>query len=189
VFLLHAQTPGYITNLVVRTSGEPLAHATAIRRAIHDVDPTQAVSSVRTIDQDVADVLARPRLYALVVTCFAVVAVTLATIGVYGLIAYIVTQRTHEIGIRVALGATREKVFLDLLGQGSRLVAGGLVIGLTAAVGFREVLSTLVFGVTPGDPLTYLLAAFALSGVALAAVMIPAHRASQVEPISALRCE
>jgi putative ABC transport system permease protein len=189
VYLLHAQTPGYITNLVVRTSGNPLAHATAIRRAIHDVDPTQAVSSVRTIDQDVADVLARPRLYALVVTCFAVVAVTLATIGVYGLIAYIVTQRTHEIGIRVALGATREKVFLDLLGQGSRLVAGGLVIGLTAAVGFREVLSTLVFGVTPGDPLTYLLAAFALSGVALAAVMIPAHRASQVEPISALRCE
>ena len=189
VFLLHAQTPGYITNLVVRTNGEPVAHAAAIRRAIHEVDPMQAVSSVRTIAQDVANVLARPRLYALLVTCFAAIAVTLAAIGVYGLIAYIVTQRTHEIGIRVALGATREKVFFEMLGQGARLVAAGLLVGLTVAVGLREAASNLVFGVTTGDPLTYLLAALAFLGVALAAVMIPAHRASQVEPTTALRCE
>jgi ABC-type antimicrobial peptide transport system permease subunit len=113
----------------------------------------------------------------------------LATIGLYGLIAYIVTQRTHEIGIRVALGATREAVFLDLLGAGARLVAAGLVVGLTAAVALREAASKLVFGITTSDPLTYVLAALAFSGVALAAVVIPALRASRVEPISALRCE
>lgn len=189
VFLLHAQTPGYITNLVVRTDGNPLDHATAIRRAIHEVDPAQAVSGVRTIAQDVADVLARPRLYALLVTCFAFIAVTLAAIGIYGLIAYIVTQRTHEIGIRVALGATREKVFLELLGQGARLVAAGLVVGLTAAMGLREAATNLVFGVTTVDPLTYLLAALAFLAVALASITVPAHRASQVQPTSALRCE
>jgi putative ABC transport system permease protein len=189
VFLLHAQTPGYITNLVVRTSGDPLAYATAIRRAIHDADPTQAVSNVRTIDEDVAGVLARPRLYAVLVACFAVLAVTLAAIGIYGLIAYIVTQRTHEIGIRVALGATRAQVFLDLLAHGGRLVAAGLVLGLTAALGLRATVSSLVFGLTTGDPLTYLLAALVFAAVALTAVMIPAYRATRLAPLRALRCE
>lgn len=189
VYLLHAQTPGYITNLVVRTTGDPLAHAAAIRRAIHEVDPTQAVSSVGTIGRDVANVLARPRLYAFLVTCFAMIAVALAAIGVYGLIAYVVTQRTHEIGIRLALGATPERVFFDVFGQGARLVVAGVVFGVIAAVGLREIVSTLVFGVTTGDLLTYLLATLTFSGVALAAIMLPARRASRVEPISALRCE
>jgi predicted permease len=189
VFLLHAQTPGYITNLVVRTSGDPVTHATALRRAIHEVDPTQAVSGVGTIEQDVAAVLARPRLQAALVTCFAVIAVVLAVIGVYGLIAYVVTLRTHEIGIRLALGATREKVFLELFGQGAQLVFAGLILGIAAAVALREIASTFVFGVTTGDPLTYLFVALTFSAVALAAVIIPAHRASRIEPISALRFE
>jgi putative ABC transport system permease protein len=189
VFLLHAQTPGYITNLVVRTAGDPLPHVSAIRRAVYEADPTQAVSGARSIEQDVASVLARPRLYALLVTCFAIVAVTLAAIGVYGLIAYVVTQRTREIGIRVALGATRGQVFLDVVRQGARLVVIGLAIGVIAAAAVRTIVSDLVFGVTPGDPLTYLLAASAFAGIAAAAVMIPALRATQVEPVRALRCE
>lgn len=189
VYLLHAQTPGYITNLVVRTAGEPLTYAPAIRRAVYEADPTQAVSAARTIDQDVAAVLARPRLYALLVTCFAGIAVLLASIGVYGLIAYIVTQQTREIGIRVALGATRGKVFLDVVRQGAGLIAGGLVVGLLAAVAVRKVATDLLFGVTPGDPLTYLFAASAFATIALAAVIIPASRATRVEPVRALRCE
>jgi predicted permease len=189
VFLLHAQTPGYITNLVVRTSGDPVAHATALRRAIHQVDPTQAVSGVGTIEQDVAKVLARPRLQAALVACFAVIAVVLAVIGVYGLIAYVVTLRTHEIGIRLALGATREKVFFDLFGQGAQLVSAGLVVGVAAAIALRDIAATFVFGVTTADPLTYLLAVLTFSGMALAAVIIPARRASRVQPISALRFE
>jgi len=189
VFLLHAQTPGYITNLVVRTAGEPLGSVPAIRRAVYEADPTQAVSAPRTIEQDVASVLARPRLYALLVTSFASIAVLLASIGVYGLIAYVVTQRTHEIGIRVALGATRTRVFLDVVRQGAGLVIVGLLGGLLAAAAVRKVATELVYGVTPGDPLTYLVAASAFTVVALAAVTIPARRATRVEPVRALRCE
>ncbi len=188
VFLLHAQTPGYITNLVVRTTGDPLAHVAAVRRAVHEVDPTQAVSGIRTLEQHVASLLARPRLYAVLLAGFAMIAVTLAAVGVYGLIAYWVTQRTHEIGIRLALGATREQIFFGLIGQGIRLVGAGLVVGLAAALALRHVLASLVFGIDTSDPLTYALAALALSAVALAAVIVPAYRASQVQPISALRC-
>jgi putative ABC transport system permease protein len=189
VFLLHAQTPGYITNLVVRTNGDPVTYATAVRRAIHEVDPTQAVSGVGTIEQDVAKVLARPRLQAALVTCFAAIAVVLAVIGLYGLIAYIVRLRTHEIGIRLALRATREKVFFELFRQGAQLVFAGLVVGVATAIALRGVASTFVFGVTTGDPLTYLVAALAFSAAALAAVIIPARRASRVQPINALRFE
>ena len=189
VFLLHAQTPGYITNLVVRTQGEPLAFVSVIRRAVYDADPTQAASAARTIEQDVADVLAKPRLYALLVTAFAVIAVLLASIGVYGLIAYVVTQRTHEIGIRVALGATRTAVFLEVVKQGSGLVGAGLLGGLLVSAAVRKVAAGLIFGVTAGDPVTYLLAAAVFAAVALAAVMIPARRAARVEPVRALRCQ
>jgi putative ABC transport system permease protein len=189
VFLLHAQTPGYIANLVVRTRTDPIAEKTAIRRAIHEVDPTQALSAFGTIEQDVAKILARPRLQAILVTCFAVIAVILAAIGVYGLIAYVVTQRTHEIGIRLALGATREKVFAELFGQGARLMFAGLIVGIAAAVALRGIASRFIFGVTTADPLTYLFAALTFSAVALAAVIIPARRASRIEPINALRFE
>jgi putative ABC transport system permease protein len=188
-FLLHAQTPGYILNLVVRATGDAGAQAAAIRGAIHEVDPTQAVSNVRTLDEYVEDALARPRMYAALVACFAVIAATLAAIGVYGLVAYVVTQRTHEIGIRLALGAARGKVFFDLFSQGARLVFAGLCFGVVAALALRHVIAALLFGVTPGDPISYLLAALTFSVVALAAVSIPARRASRVEPITALRYE
>ena len=189
VFLLHAQTPGYITNLVVRTNGDAGAQAAAVRRAIHDADPAQAVSGVRTLDQDLATALARPRLNAILVTSFATLAALLAAIGVYGLIAFVVTQRTHEIGIRLALGATRERVFFELFAQGARLVAVGLGIGLVTAAILRRFAETFVFGITTGDPVTYVIAASALAGVALAAVVIPARRAAAIEPGQALRGE
>lgn len=189
VFLLHAQTPGYITNLVVRTTVEPSVQAAAVRRAIQAVDPTQGVTLGKTMDEYVDEALARPRLYAALVACFAGLAVTLAVIGVYGLIAYVVTQRTHEIGIRLALGAARGKVFHALFRQGALLVGLGLAIGVLAAAALRHVASTLLFGVTPGDPISYAVAAVAFSAVALVAVAIPARRGSRIEPVTALRCE
>jgi putative ABC transport system permease protein len=118
-----------------------------------------------------------------------VIAVVLAVIGVYGLVASVVTPRAHEIGIRLALGATREKVFFELFAQGARLVFAGLIAGVAAAVALREIASTFVFGVTTGDPLTYLCAALTLAGAALAGVVIPARRASRIEPITAVRFE
>jgi putative ABC transport system permease protein len=189
VFLLHAQTPGYITNLVVRTSGDPVTHAAAIRRAIHEADPTQAVAAVGTLEEDVAKVLARPRLQATLVASFAAIALVLAVVGVYGLIAYVVAQRTQEIGIRLALGATSQRIFGELFAEGAWLVVGGLVIGVGAAVLLRGLVATLLFGVTPGDPLTYSIAASAFLAVALIGAAIPARRGSRVEPVSALRWE
>ena len=189
VFLLHAQTPGYITNLVVRTTTNPLGHASAIIRAIHEVAPTQAVSGVGLVERDLERVLARPRLQAILVTAFAVIALALALIGVYGLIAFVVALRTHEVGIRLALGATRETVFLDLFGTGARLVFAGVGAGVVIAALLRRVVSTFVFGITTGDPMTYLAAALAFSVVAIMAISLPARRASRVEPIIALRAE
>jgi putative ABC transport system permease protein len=189
VFLLHAQTPGYITNLVVRTSGEPGAQTAAIRRAIHDVDPSEAVSRAKTMDELVGDALAKPRLYATLVTAFALVALLLAAIGVYGLVAYVVSQRTHEIGIRLALGATRARVFGQVFGTSARLVVAGFGIGLAGAVALRDSMSGFLFGITSMDPATYLIAAFLFSGVALVAVTIPARRAALIDPMTALRDE
>ena len=189
VFLLHAQTPGYITTLVVRTTGDARAQAAAVRQAIHDVDPTQAVTAAKTMEEYVGDLLTRPRMYAALVAFFAVIAAILAAIGIYGIIAYVVTQRTHEIGVRLALGASRRDVFRATFGQGARLVFIGLVLGVGAAWGLRGVVATFLFGVTPGDPASYVLAAAVLAAVALAAAAIPAHRASRVDPTTALRCE
>jgi putative ABC transport system permease protein len=189
VFLLHAQTPGYILNLVVRATGDANAQAAAVRSAIRDVDPTQAVSSVKTMEQYFGDSLARPRMYAALVAAFAVIAVILAAIGVYGLVAYVVTQRTHEIGIRLALGASRGDVFRAVFGQGARLTFIGLVLGVVAACGLRGVVSKLLFGVTTGDPVSYVVAAAVFAVVAFGVAAIPAHRASRVDPTTALRYE
>jgi putative ABC transport system permease protein len=189
VFLLHAQVPGYITNLVVRTSANPLAQEGAIIRAIHEVDPTQGVSGVGLVEQDVAKVLARPRLQAGLLTSFAIIAVVLAVIGIYGLVAYVVRLRTHEIGIRLAVGATRERIFAELFGTGAQLVVVGLAAGLVTAVALRSIASRFVFGITTTDPLTYLAAALTFLVVAFAAIVIPARRAAEVEPITALHLE
>jgi putative ABC transport system permease protein len=189
VFLLHAQAPGYITSLVVRTTAAPNVDASSIRRAIQEVDPTQAVSAVKSMEQYLDEAVARPRLYAALVTSFAVLAVTLAVIGVYGLLAYIVRQRTHEIGIRMALGAARENIFRVVLRQGVILVLSGLVIGLVATVGLRGLVSALLFGVTAGDPLAYAGAAALLMGAACTAAAVPARRAARVDPVVALRDE
>jgi len=189
VFLPHAQAPGYITNLVVRTSANPLAQEGAIIRAIHEVDPTQGVSGVGLVEQDVEKVVARPRLQTALVTSFAIIAVVLAAIGIYGLVAYVVRLRTHEIGIRLAVGATRERVFADLFGRGAQLVVVGLVAGLVIAVALRSVASRFVFGITTTDPLTYVAAALTFLVIAFAAIVVPARRAAAVEPIAALHLE
>ncbi len=189
VFRLHAQAPGYITTLVVRSAGETVSQVAAIRRAIHDVDPTQAVSSAKTLEQYLGDALARPRMYAGLMTAFALIALILAVVGVYGMLAYSVVQRTREIGIRLALGAARQRVFLDLFGQGARLVAIGLACGVGVALALGRMLPTLLFGVGAADPATFALASAAFAIVALAVIALPARRASRIEPLDALRFE
>jgi putative ABC transport system permease protein len=189
VYLLHAQSPGYITNLVVRTNADSRTDTAALRRVVREVDPTQALSNVGALERDVAKVLAPSRLRATLVQSVAIVALALAAMGLYGLLAYIVTQRKHEISIRMALGAPKGVVFGALLGQGARLVGIGLLVGLGTGVGLRSLMTTFVFGVTPGDPATFAAACGAFLFVAMVAITIPALRAAQVEPVRALREE
>jgi len=189
VYLLHAQAPGYVMHLVVRAAGDPVALAAAVRREVQTVDPTKTVAPVKTMEQYVNESLARPRLYAAMLAAFAALALILAGIGLYGLIAYAVGQRTHEIGIRMALGAERGAVLRMVLAEGAWLAVIGLVAGVAAALAFSRVLSSLLFGVTATDAITYAVVTIVLASVALLAAYVPARRAAGVDPMIALRCE
>jgi putative ABC transport system permease protein len=188
-YLLHEQQPGYFTHLVIRTTSDPASVGASVRQVVRTVDPTKAVSDMKTMTQYVDENLARPRLYASMLVAFAALALLLAGIGLYGLMAYGVSQRTHEIGIRMALGAQRSSVTRGVLVQGARLAVAGLAIGVIAALGLTRLLETLLFGVSPTDATTFAAVALVLGGVALLAAFIPARRAARVDPMVALRCD
>jgi putative ABC transport system permease protein len=175
--------------LAIRTSGDPLGLAASVREQVHELDKDQSVAEMRTLEQVVSASLAQPRLNTLLLAGFAALAVLLAAIGVYGVISYSVAQRTREIGIRMALGATRGKVFLLVVGEGMLLALAGLVVGLVAAFGLARLMTSLLYGVAPSDPLTFFAVSVLLSGVAFVASYIPARRATKVDPMVALRYE
>jgi predicted permease len=189
VFLAQAQVPGYITYLVVRTNARPEPLVAAIRKNIEQVDPTQAVTAVQTMQQYVATALARPRLYAWLLGSFAGLALLLAAVGLYGLMAYTVSGRTHEIGIRMALGARPAEVVSSVLMQGMRLTLAGLAVGVTGAIALVRLLASLLYGVGANDFANYAAVAALLAVVALIAVYVPARRASRVDPMVSLRHE
>ncbi len=189
VFLAQAQAPGYITYLVVRSAARPEPLVAAIRKNIQQVDPTQAVTSIETMQQYVDTALARPRLYAWLLGTFAGLALILAAVGLYGLIAYAVTRRTHEIGIRMALGAQPPDVLRSILSDGMRLTLIGLVVGVMFAIALVRLLNSLLYGVGANDLTTYAAVAALLAVVALIAVYVPARRASRVDPMVSLRYE
>ena len=189
MYLAQVQSPGYITYVVVRTTGQPDELAPAIRHAVAEVDTTQPVTAIQDMEQYVSADLARPRLYMALLGTFAGLALVLAVIGLYGLLAYTVTQRTHEIGIRIALGASPAAVLRSMLKQGTTITMTGLAIGVPSAVALSRLISTWLYGVTSGDTLTYLAVAAVLSGAALLACYIPARRAANVDPMVALRHE
>ena len=189
VFVSHAQAPSYITSLVVRTSGEPSTYAPTIRRAIQDIDRTQAAGGVRTMEDFVEASLERPRLYALFLASFAGLALILGGIGIYGVTAGAVTDRTHELGVRMALGAQRTTMIRMVLGHGALLALVGLIVGSIVALSASRLASHLFFGVTATDVPTYLAAAAVLSLLALVATWLPARRAARIDPVIALRHE
>jgi putative ABC transport system permease protein len=175
--------------LVVRTSANPLSFANAVRQAIWSIDKDQAVANIRTMEQVQADSIARQRFNVLLVTIFAALALALAVVGIYGVMSYTVSQNTRELGIRMALGAQAKDVLRLVIGQGVLLASLGVALGLAGAIGLTRLLKTLLFGVTPTDPLTFASVALLLLVVALLACWIPARRAARVDPMIALRCE
>jgi putative ABC transport system permease protein len=175
--------------IIVRTDPPPTSVLPTVRQKVHDLDPGLPMSSVRTMDEWVSNNAAQPRLNAILLAVFAGVAMLIAAIGIYGVLAYSVNQRTREIGLRMALGAPRGRVLRLIIREGMVVGAIGIGAGIVGALGFSRVLASLVFDVPVRDPLTYLVVAIALTIVAFAACVIPARKASRVDPMVALRCD
>jgi putative ABC transport system permease protein len=176
-------------NLLTRADGDPVRLASAVRGQIAALNKDQAVFNVRTMEQIVAQSVAPRRFSMLLLTVFAVVALALASIGIYGMMSYAVAQRTREIGVRMALGAQSGNVLRLVIGQGMKLVLAGVALGLVASVALTQTIKNLLFGVSATDPATFAAIALLLIAVALLACWIPARRATKVDPQVALRCE
>ena len=173
----------------VRTAGDPMSVASDLRAMIQQLDPQATLDGVTPMEKRVSDSIARPRLYAVLLGIFATVAVALSTIGIWGVVAYTVTQRTHEIGIRIALGALRSQVVVLVLRQNVTWIAIGLIIGLGGAAAVARSLAGMLFGLTPLDPATFVAVFVLFAFVAMGASYLPARRATNVDPLVALRCE
>jgi putative ABC transport system permease protein len=187
LYLPYAQNPSRIMRLVVRTTGDPAGIAPAVRHAVESVDPSQPITEVRTMDQFLSQAVSQRRLNMLLLAVFAAIATILAAIGIYGVMAYGVTQRFHEIGVRMALGAEPSDVLKMVVTDGMKLAVIGLLIGIVGAALLSRYLESQLYGIKTTDPFTYAGVALGLAAVAAAASYFPARRATKVDPISALR--
>jgi predicted permease len=173
----------------LRAAGDPRSLAATVRKAVHDAAPTIPVTGMMTQSERIDSTIAQERAFADLCTAFAVLALLIACVGLYGTMAYVVARRTNEIGIRIALGAERRRIIWMVLREVLALAAAGLAIGLICAWGAMSSISSFVFGVKPGDPLTMFLAAGILISALILAGLAPATRASRIDPIAALRHE
>jgi len=187
IYTVNTQAPVNTASLVVRTAGPPAAIGPAILREIHRLDPEQVVAEMRPMSEFVDKAIAGARFNTALLTIFAGIAFLLASVGIYGVISYDVTERTNEIGIRMALGAQPGDVLRLVMGQGVRLAAGGIAIGLAGAFGLTRLMSTMLYGVRPDDAWTFAAISILLAAVALAASYVPSRRAMALDPVAALR--
>jgi putative ABC transport system permease protein len=171
--------------LAVRTSGDPKSALGSIRSQVQALDSDLPVYEEKTMGQLISTAVAQPRLNLILMAVFAVAALVLAAVGIYGVISYSVTQRTHEIGIRMALGASSSDVLGMIIRQGMALSAGGIALGLVGAFWGTGLLSSLLYGISATDPVTFIVISAILAGVALTACFIPAQRATRVDPMIA----
>jgi putative ABC transport system permease protein len=188
-YLPYAQAAGRGMQLVVRTAGDAAALAPELRRTARTMDPDIALSYVQTMDEVAASTIAQPRINTIVLSVFAGIALLLAAIGIYGVTSYAVAQRTREIGVRMALGAQRRDVLILVVRQGMLPVVGGLAIGLLAAVAATRVIQSMLFETDATDPVTFAAITVLLAAIALVASLVPALRASRVDPVEAIRTE
>ena len=189
IYLPYARTAGETVTLMARTAGDPAQATELLRTAVRDVDPTLALFDVRTMESVVDLSFWKARLYGALFGAYAMIALVLAAVGVYGMMAYAVSQRMHEIGVRVALGARRRDVLRLVLGQSFAVTLTGVVLGVAAAFAVTRLLASLLFGVTSTDVLTFVGIPCLLAVVALLASYLPARRAMRVDPVVALRSE
>jgi putative ABC transport system permease protein len=189
MYLPFAQNTMPNMTLALRTGGNPASLAPAVRREVQQLDRAQPVFHVRTMPELLARSVAQRRFNMLLLGVFALVALLLAAVGIYGVMSYTVAQRTHEIGVRLALGAQRSDVLRLVVGQGLRLVLVGVAAGLCAAFALSRVLASLLYNVSATDPATFAVVAFLLTIIALLACYLPARRATKVDPLIALRAE
>lgn len=188
----HVVTGGNLVRnafLVVRTTGRPLDLARPVRQVVRAIDPNLPVANIRPMTDVVSASLATPRLTSFLLGVFAAIALALAAVGIYGVLSYVVERQTHEIGIRLAMGADRRQTLALVLSHAGVLAAGGVSAGLAGAFGLTRLMQSLLYQVRPVDPLTFAVVACALTGVALVAGAIPAWRATRVSPVVALRSE
>ena len=189
VYSAYPQLPDWTMTLVVRTAGPPLSVASAVEREVHRLDPDQPVADVRPMESVIDRAVAGARFNTVLLGIFAVAAFVLAAVGIYGVIGYDVSQRTHEIGIRMALGAQSKDVLKLILGQGARLAAYGIAAGLAAAFGLTRLMATMLYGVKATDAYTFGFISLLLGAVALFASYLPSRRATALDPLTALRHE
>jgi predicted permease len=189
IYTPYRQAAFAVIRVVVRTAGNPLLAVSAVRAQLAQIDPTIPLSAVTTALRAERETLSQPRFRTLLLGAFAGLALLLATIGIFGVISYSIGQRTHEMGIRMALGARRQDVLKLVVGQGMTLAVIGVSLGIGASLGLTRFLARMLYGVKPADPLTFIVVALILMGVALLACYIPARRATKVDPIVALRYE
>jgi putative ABC transport system permease protein len=189
MYVPYTQRPSPNMTLVVRAASDPAALATAVRAQVQAVDKEQPVANVLTMEEVVANSIAQSRLTMLLLGIFAVAAMALAAVGIHGVMSYSVAQRTHEIGIRMALGAERGDVLRLVVGQGMVLALAGAALGCLGAFGLTRLMTSLLYDIHPYDFPTFLAVTTVLSIVALAANAIPARRATNIDPMIALRHE
>jgi predicted permease len=189
LYLEENQFIGRAMNIVLRSTTDPASMAGAVNHELHELDRDLPTYRVITMDQRIAESLSRRRFTTVLLTLFAGLALALAAVGIYGVMAYLVSQGTRELGIRMALGATQRTILRLVIRQGMFLALCGVGLGLIAAVAFGRLISGLLFGVRATDPLTFAAIALLLSGVALLASYIPARRAARIDPMISLRCE
>jgi putative ABC transport system permease protein len=181
--------PVFQLSVVMRTAGDPSLQTPALRSALAEIDRNQPLVKVRTMEENMSTSVAQPRFRAWLIGTLALLALVLAAVGVYGVMSYTVTQRTNEIGIRVALGAQPQRVFRLVVGEGLRLALFGVGVGLVAALALTRLLHSFLFGISAYDPLTFIGVSVLLTLVAVAASYFPARRATRVDPMIALRYE
>jgi predicted permease len=175
--------------VVLRTAGDPTAIMKLVREGVEQTDPGEVIYGVQTLDEVVAGSLAARRLSMILLGIFAALALVLSCVGVYGVISYVVGQRTHEIGVRMALGAQSEDVMRLVVGEGARMALLGVAAGIAGALGLTRLMANQLYGVSAHDALTFVAVAVLLTLVALLACYLPARRAVRVDPVVALRCD